>query len=121
MEGNCKAMTTVKGNHPIAEIIAKKLFGISSVPRIDQMRMVDRAAMSAVEFYESSLSTQRRELESEGDRLAEALKKNGRHIETCLAWCGEQRGMRWSKLDESRCNCGLKESLSQWEAFKRGR
>lgn len=44
-------------------------------------------------------------------KYREALKKNGRHVESCLAWCGESKGQRWSRLDESKCNCGLTEAL----------
>jgi len=43
----------VKGNHPLAEIIAKKLFGISTVPKHEQDRMINRACKAAVEYHES--------------------------------------------------------------------
>lgn len=42
--------------------------------------------------------------------LVEALQKNGNHSQTCSAWVGKGPH-RWSKLDESKCNCGLKEAL----------
>ena len=46
---------TVKPNHPLAEIIARKLLGISGVPSIEQSKMVNRAAGAAVEFHESEI------------------------------------------------------------------
>ena len=42
----------VKGNHPLAEVIAKRLFSIESVPKDEQRRMVNRACRDAVEYYE---------------------------------------------------------------------
>ena len=42
----------VKGNHPLAEVIAKKLSGISIVPLSEQNKMVSRACMAAVKWYE---------------------------------------------------------------------
>lgn len=43
-------MVTVKGNHPLAEILAKKLFGIETVPAAEQRRMVNRAIKAAVKY-----------------------------------------------------------------------
>ena len=44
-------MSEVKGNHPLAEIIAKKLFGIESDwPAAEKRRMVNRACKAAVEY-----------------------------------------------------------------------
>ncbi len=37
----------VKGNCPLSEIIAKKLFGISTVPKVEQEKMVSRACKAA--------------------------------------------------------------------------
>lgn len=48
----------VKGNHPLAEIIAKKLFGIENTPKEYMQRMVNNACKAAVEFYEQSHATQ---------------------------------------------------------------
>ena len=42
----------VKGNHPIAEILAKKLSGIETVPPTEQKQMVSRAVKAAVEYHE---------------------------------------------------------------------
>ena len=42
----------VKGNHPLAEIIASKLFGIESCPTKEQRAMVNRACKAAVEWHE---------------------------------------------------------------------
>ena len=42
---------TVKGNHPLAEIIAKKLSGISQVPYLEQSKMISRACEAAVEWH----------------------------------------------------------------------
>ena len=44
-------MVLVK-SHPLAEIIAKKLFGITTVPPTEQKRMVNRAIKAAVQWYE---------------------------------------------------------------------
>jgi len=44
-------MPTVK-IHPLAEIIAKKLFGIESVPPEEARKMVSRAAKAAVKWHE---------------------------------------------------------------------
>lgn len=41
----------VKGNHPLAEVIAKCLLGIESVPAKEQRRMVNRACKEAVKWY----------------------------------------------------------------------
>ena len=44
----------VKGNHPLAEILACKLFSIETVPAKEQAKMVRRAIKAAVEFYEKN-------------------------------------------------------------------
>ena len=44
----------VKGNHPLAEILAKKLFSIETVPAMEQAKMVRRAIKAAVEYYEKN-------------------------------------------------------------------
>ena len=38
--------------NPLAEIIAKKLSGISGVPYLEQMRMISHAVKAAVEYHE---------------------------------------------------------------------
>ena len=43
----------VKGNHPLAEIIAKKLFGINVVPPQERDKMVQAAVHAAVDYHES--------------------------------------------------------------------
>ena len=42
---------TVKGNHPLAEIIARKLFCIESAPVAEQGKMLRRAVKVAVEYH----------------------------------------------------------------------
>lgn len=42
----------VKGNHPLAELLALKLFGIEGVPKKYQTQMVRRAIKAAVKWYE---------------------------------------------------------------------
>lgn len=42
----------VNGNHPMAEILGKKLFGIESVPKEEQKRMISRAIKEAVKMYD---------------------------------------------------------------------
>jgi len=45
---------TVKGNHPLAEVIACALFSIETVPVAEQKRMVNRAAKAAVKWHEEN-------------------------------------------------------------------
>lgn len=45
----------VKGNHPLAEIIVKKLFGFSSVPYLEQERMINRTCKAAVKWHEEQI------------------------------------------------------------------
>lgn len=42
--------------HPLAEIIAKKLFNIESVPPAEAKRMVGRAIKAAVEYHQSEIN-----------------------------------------------------------------
>ena len=44
----------VKGNHPLAEIILRKLTGIEYVPTQEVRRMVSRAVKAAVKYYEET-------------------------------------------------------------------
>ncbi len=41
---------SVKPNHPIAEILGKKLLGIEGVPRKEQTKMVRNAIKAAVKY-----------------------------------------------------------------------
>jgi hypothetical protein len=41
------------GHHPLAELLARKLSGIESVPPKEQTRMVNRAIRAAVQWYEA--------------------------------------------------------------------
>jgi hypothetical protein len=45
----------VKGNHPLAEVIAKKLFSIESVPNDEKRRMVNSACNAAVKWHEEKI------------------------------------------------------------------
>ena len=45
----------VKGNHPLAEIIARKTFGIETVPSVEARKMVQRAIHAAIEWHEKQL------------------------------------------------------------------
>lgn len=47
---------TVKGNHPLAEIIAQCLFSIETVPKEGQRRMVNRAAKKAVAYHKAEIA-----------------------------------------------------------------
>lgn len=42
----------VKGNHPLAEVTAKCLFGIERVPAVEARKMVSQAARAAVAWHE---------------------------------------------------------------------
>jgi len=46
---------TVKGNHPLAEILAKKLFSLESVPIKEQHRMLNRAIKAGVEYHKAEI------------------------------------------------------------------
>jgi len=46
---------TVKGNHPLAEIIARKLFCIESVPVAEQGKMLRRSVKAAVEYHDGEV------------------------------------------------------------------
>lgn len=41
----------VRGNHPLAELLARKLFDIERRPPAEQKRMVNRAIRAAVDWY----------------------------------------------------------------------
>jgi hypothetical protein len=49
----------VKGNHPLAEIMAKKLFGIETVPKEEMRKMINRAVKAVVEYHEQELKNYR--------------------------------------------------------------
>ena len=54
----------VKPTHPLAEIIARCLFGIESVPKEHLHRFVTRACKRAVEYHEEVL----REIKGKGSK-----------------------------------------------------
>lgn len=43
----------VPGTHPLAELLARKLFGIEGVPRNEQTKMVRQAIRAAVDWHET--------------------------------------------------------------------
>lgn len=45
----------VKANHPLSEIIARKLFSIESVPKEEMKRMINRACKEAVKWHEKQI------------------------------------------------------------------
>jgi len=47
-----------KKQHPLTEILGKKLLGIESVPKEEQSKMVGRAIKAAVEFYENKICSE---------------------------------------------------------------
>lgn len=55
---------TVKGNHPLAEIIAKSMFGLNNVASIYYSKMVSRCARKAVDFHKSEMLRVLEELKS---------------------------------------------------------
>jgi len=57
----------VKGNHPLAEKIARKLFDIESAQPREARKMVNDAAKDAVEYVE--------QLEQENEQLRELLQE----------------------------------------------
>ena len=68
---------TVKGNHPLAEIIARKLFSIETVPTTEQKKMVSRAVKSAVEYHEAEIN----KLKEQNKEMLEALKETNKKIQ----------------------------------------
>jgi len=48
----------VKPNHPLAELLARKLFGIEGVPQKEQTKMVRAAIKAAVLFYKKIANEQ---------------------------------------------------------------
>lgn len=64
-------MSEVKPNHPLAEIIARKLSGITGVPHQEQQQMVRRAITSAVEFHDQKI----KDLSEAGKKLDNAIKQ----------------------------------------------
>jgi hypothetical protein len=53
----------VRGNHPLAEIIAKKLFAISVVPADEAEEMISRAARAAVEWHNNEVESLKQEID----------------------------------------------------------
>jgi len=49
-------MPTVKGNHPIMEIVACKMFGITGVPKKYQEKMVNTCAKAVLEYHDKIIS-----------------------------------------------------------------
>ncbi len=45
----------VKPHHPLMEFLAKLLFGIGTVPFVEQRRMVNRACKEAVKWHEEQV------------------------------------------------------------------
>jgi hypothetical protein len=46
---------TVKGAHPLAEILSRKLFGISGVPPEYQSKMISKAIVAAVKWHDETI------------------------------------------------------------------
>jgi hypothetical protein len=52
----CKgSIMTVRGNHPLAEVIAKKLSGIEMCPVTEQIMMAGRACKAAVAWHKEEV------------------------------------------------------------------
>jgi len=67
-----KAMT-VKGNHPLAEIIAKKLSGITNVPPHVAIYMVNSAVKAAVEYHEAEIERKDKLVDEAANLLYECV------------------------------------------------
>lgn len=68
---------TVKGNHPLGEIVARKLFGIGSCPPEIQSRMVRTAAKSAAHWHEEQVTALRAEIERKDGVLKKIVSTLG--------------------------------------------
>ena len=64
-----KQVMKVKGNHPLAELLAKHLLGIETVPKNYQKRMINRAIKAAVKWHEE----QKTKTEQKGDFMNKNL------------------------------------------------
>ena len=72
----------VEGNHPLAEIIACKLFSIETCPASEQRKMVNRAVKEAVEYHTDALASARKE---EAIACAEIANERARKM-NILGW-----------------------------------
>ena len=52
---------SVQPQHPLVELLAKRLFGITTVPEPEQRRMVHRACKAAAEYHDSEIKRLRAE------------------------------------------------------------
>jgi len=75
---------TVKGNHPLAELLAKKLFGIEIVGKDEQVEMVRRAIKAAVIWNESYIDTLLPELIEGHPIVASSSIKSGRESDAYI-------------------------------------
>jgi len=85
---------TVKGNHPLAEIIARKLFGIESVPKAEQGKMVNRAIKAAVEYHEKEIERKDRALRKVLDGRSTLNINTLRMVEAALSTKEDSDGTR---------------------------
>jgi hypothetical protein len=90
-------LMTVKGNHPLAEIIAKKLFGVGGVPYNEQAKMINRACKEAVKYHNAEIE----QLGIELDSAISMRDKFGRDIDAL-----EQTIKRLSQLLEATEDAG---------------
>ena len=63
----------VKLDHPLAELVAKKLSGIEIVPNKEKGRMVNAAAMAAVKWHKKEIIELELELNASCNRIQVAL------------------------------------------------
>ena len=54
--------------HPLGEILSRKLFGIETVPKAEQTKMVRRAIKAAMKFYD--------------EQLPKSITKDGKEVKT---------------------------------------
>ena len=52
----------VQPQHPLVELLAQRLFGITTVPAPEQRRMVQRACKAAAEYHDAEIERLRGEL-----------------------------------------------------------
>jgi len=62
---------TVKPNHPLSEVVARKLHGISGVSADEQRRMVQRAAIAVADIYDKTFN----DLIEASDRVLAAMQE----------------------------------------------
>lgn len=89
--------------HPLAELLAKKLFGINQVPNNERDKIVVRAVKAAVEWHESQIKkTSKPKLTKAQKVFVESLKEGLGEGEKLWCECFYPKEWRTAKSLEKR-------------------